>query len=96
VSRYAEGTSVSVEKSRAEIESILTRYGANGFVSGWQENRAFVAFMKDGRQIRLSMTLPEKGERRFGRLARIRRYDEVLEYFRGATNYIAYIPIDGP
>ena len=29
--RYATGTEVTVERSRAEIERVLDRYGARGF-----------------------------------------------------------------
>ena len=32
---YAEGTSVPIERSKADIESMLVRYGAEQFVSGW-------------------------------------------------------------
>jgi hypothetical protein len=35
MARYAEGTSVSVEKSRSEVESVLARYGASGFGYAW-------------------------------------------------------------
>lgn len=35
-SRYAEGTSVPMERSRAEAEKTLIRYGASGFHYGWQ------------------------------------------------------------
>ena len=34
--RYAEGTSVPVDRSRAEIERALTRYGATGFGYQWE------------------------------------------------------------
>lgn len=34
MTRFAEGTSVSVEKTRAEIERLVVRYGANQFVTG--------------------------------------------------------------
>jgi len=36
VSRYAEGTSVPADRSRAEIERTLTRYGADQFAYGWR------------------------------------------------------------
>lgn len=35
MSRYAENTSVSSDRSRAEIEQILARYGAEQFMYGW-------------------------------------------------------------
>jgi hypothetical protein len=62
---YAENTNVPVEKSKAEIERLLQRYGANQFVSGWDEKRAFVAFRMFGRQIKFVITLPERSDRQF-------------------------------
>lgn len=34
--RYAQGTSVPMERSRAEVERTLVRYGASGFVYSWE------------------------------------------------------------
>jgi len=34
--KYARDTSVSVERSKAEIERLLQRYGAKEFAHGWQ------------------------------------------------------------
>ena len=39
---YAKDTSVSVERSRAEIETTLTRYGATAFGYATDEGRAIV------------------------------------------------------
>jgi hypothetical protein len=36
MSRYAEGTSVPMERSRAEVEKTLLRYGAHGFAYSWE------------------------------------------------------------
>lgn len=63
--RYAEGTSVPVEKSRAEIETILRRYGATGFMSGWDEDRAFIVFAIQNRQVKFMMQMPRPSEARF-------------------------------
>lgn len=38
--RYAAGTEVSVEKSRAEIETLLRKHGATSFVCGWDDEQA--------------------------------------------------------
>jgi hypothetical protein len=59
MSRYAEGTEVSVERSRAEIETILRRYGADQFLSGWRETGAMIAFRAQGRHIRFLLPLPD-------------------------------------
>jgi len=62
---YAEGTSVPVEKSKAEIEGLLTRYGADQFVSGWAENQARIQFRAKGKYIRFVLQLPKADEKRF-------------------------------
>lgn len=49
---YAEGTDVPVERSRAEIERLLTRYGAQRFMSGWDRESATIAFEANGRRVR--------------------------------------------
>jgi hypothetical protein len=65
MSRYASETSVSVEKSKAEIEKCLIRYGADEFHSGWQEGKAMIAFRMSGLFIRFILPLPAKNEPRF-------------------------------
>ena len=62
---YAEDTAVSVEKSKAEIEKLLLRHGADQFVSGHESGRAMVQFRKDGRFVRFVLTLPDPKEKRF-------------------------------
>lgn len=37
MTRYAEGTSVPMERSRAEAEKTLMRYGAKGFAYAWEQ-----------------------------------------------------------
>lgn len=56
--RYAEGTSVSVEASRAELSAILTRYKV--YKQGWafdQDGDALI-FEFDGRSYRFSIPRP--------------------------------------
>jgi hypothetical protein len=62
---YAANTSVSVDKSRAELESTLRRYGATAFFSGWDDVQAFVAFKIYERHIKLVLPLPVKSDKRF-------------------------------
>jgi hypothetical protein len=57
--RYAQETTVSVDKSKAEIEKLLVRYGATSFVSGFKPTHAIVAFEMIGRQIRFTLPLPQ-------------------------------------
>lgn len=54
---YAEGTTVSPEKSQAEIVSTLKRYGATGFMYGEEGGRGMVAFTAHGRQVRFIVPL---------------------------------------
>jgi hypothetical protein len=65
MAQYAAATKVSVEKSRGEIEQILTRWGATSFAYGWQGERAAISFTVNDRQVRFELPLPQPGERRF-------------------------------
>ncbi len=65
MSRYAENTRVSAEQSRSEIEKILTKYGANGFMYGWQQESALIAFEMKGRRIKFILPFPKKTDREF-------------------------------
>lgn len=62
---YAADTSVSVEKSRAEIESILGRYGASRFGYMTDENKAIVVFEANKKAVKFELPLPDKTDRRF-------------------------------
>jgi hypothetical protein len=55
---YAAQTGVSSEASRAEIERTLRRYKATSFMYGWEEDRAVVGFVVEGRQIRFILPMP--------------------------------------
>lgn len=59
---YAENTKVPIERSKAEIEKTLTRYGAQGFAYGWQEEMAVVRFVIADRQVRFILPLPPLSE----------------------------------
>jgi len=63
--RFAEKTTVSAERSRQEIENLLRRYKATGFLSGWAEGRAHVAFEMSGRRVKFVMKVPVPDEPRF-------------------------------
>lgn len=42
--KYAENTTVSVARTKADIEDIIQKYGAYQFVTGYQGNKAAVGF----------------------------------------------------
>lgn len=60
--QYAKDTAVSVEKSKGEIERLLTRYGATEFASGWKAGRAIMQFRMQDRVIRFVLPLPQQQE----------------------------------
>lgn len=76
MSRYAADTSVSVANSKAEIEHIIERYGATGFMSGWSADQAMIAFAMQERQIRFILTMPSREEREFTHHSKGRRTPE--------------------
>jgi len=67
---YAEDTEVSVERSQAEIQKLLTRAGATKFMTGFDENQAAIAFMLRGKMFRFVLPLPDRKEQRFWRQGR--------------------------
>lgn len=79
---YAKNTSVSVEKSKAEIDRTLQRYGADQFFSGWDSkmNMAMIGFSMHDRQIRFFLPLPDKTDREFTHTpaGRKKRNDEAI------------------
>jgi hypothetical protein len=50
---------VSAEQSRREIESTLTRFGATGFIYGWQGRTAIIGFRMTQRHVKFLLPLPE-------------------------------------
>ena len=62
---YAAQTDVSADRSRAEIEATLTRYGADQFMYGWDQDKAVIGFRAEGRQVRFVLVMPDKGAPEF-------------------------------
>ena len=67
---YAASTTVPVDRTRAEIERTLQRYGAISFAYGYDADRAMIQFSAHGRQVRFALNLPSPGDRRFTHHAR--------------------------
>lgn len=61
---YASDTSVPSERSKAEIERTLQRYGAEEFASGWDKTRAVVMFRMNDRRIRFYLPMPNRDDYR--------------------------------
>lgn len=62
---YAEKTSVSVVKTKADIEELIQKAGAEQFVSGYKEDMAVIGFSLADRQIRFILPLPDKQDKTF-------------------------------
>jgi hypothetical protein len=62
---YATTTSVPVERSRAEIEKLLQRFGAGRFMSGWDDSTAFICFTMGKLGIRFELPLPDRSDPEF-------------------------------
>ena len=69
MSRYAENTSVPSDRSRAEIERTVERYGATGFSYGWKGGVASIMFElpvpTGSRRIRFMLPMPDRNARQF-------------------------------
>lgn len=76
MTRFATKTEVPAEKSRAEIEKLLLRYGADQFMYGIKPEAAVIAFRAMGRHIRFILPFPSPTERRFTHVKRANRYYE--------------------
>lgn len=73
--RYAQGTEVAVSKSRAEIESVVTRYGATSFASATTGNKAQIMFEYKTWRVLFSLPLPDRAgystKTRYGRVIKV-------------------------
>lgn len=65
MTRYADTTTVPSDRSRAEIEAILRRYGADQFMYGWDREQAVIGFRTLSRQVRFKLPLPDRNSRVF-------------------------------
>ena len=59
---YAANTDVPADRSKAEIERTLARFGADGFMYGWEQTRAVIQFRANERFIRFIVELPDRSE----------------------------------
>lgn len=62
MSGYAAGTTVSEDRSRAELEKLLHKYGADQFMYARDSasNRQVVAFRIAGRSVQLDVPVPSR------------------------------------
>ncbi len=76
MSQYAAKTEVPIEKTRAEIEAVVRRFGADSYFSGYEGAKAMLQFRCAGRFVRLTMTLPGEREKRF------------TTYYQGSVSFL--------
>ena len=58
--RYAADTTVSVDRSRGELEKLLTRFGVEGFAYAWEGGQETIGFVYAGKRVRMSIPLPKR------------------------------------
>lgn len=75
MSKFAADTNVSVERTRAEIERLIIKYGATSTAFFNAPAEAMIAFEANGRRVLFRLPLPERSEDRF------------TSYQRGKTTY---------
>lgn len=73
MSRYAANTSVTPDKSRAEIEATLTRYGASAFGYMREEGQSMVTFRCNDRVVRFVLSMPDPRDAEFSKTPAKRR-----------------------
>jgi hypothetical protein len=74
---YAAETKVTVEKSRAEIERTLQRYGAVQFAVMVSEERSAIAFVAGQRQVRFDLPMPDPNAREITMTAQHRQRTKI-------------------
>lgn len=77
---YAQGTSVSVDKSKTELKKIVYQYGAENYKYGEEEDRAMVMFTKDDRIVRFMIGFPPPNDKMFTRTPTGRGRDQDTAY----------------
>lgn len=70
MSKFASDTSVSVEKTRAELETTLRRFGADSFGYMSDRDQAAITFRVNQKIVRFLLPLPSPAEDRFTRHSR--------------------------
>lgn len=64
---YAEHTKVPVDRTKAELEKTLQRFGAEGFGTYTERDKAIVVFSTADRRVRFILPLTEANERELRR-----------------------------
>lgn len=62
MAKFARKTDVPADRSRAEIEQILRKYGAQDFAYGHSGQTAMVGFGANNRMVRFTLPLPKRSD----------------------------------
>jgi hypothetical protein len=81
---YASKTEVPTDRSRAEIERTLVRYGATKFMYGWDESAAVVMFDMHKRRLKFVLPLPRRDEFRLTPTRKVRTESSQNEAYEQA------------
>lgn len=65
MAKYASETTVSVEKTRNEIEAVLKRYGASHFGYMAAPDRVMIGFQANSFRVKFELPLPDPTARQF-------------------------------
>ena len=84
-SHYANNTSVSVDRSRAEIETILKKHGAEKFMYAWDADKAVIAFRAGNRNIKFAVPLPRREDFKATHTGRHRKISRIEDIFEAET-----------
>jgi hypothetical protein len=83
MSKYADGTTVSVINSRIEVEKIILKYAGQGAELAYmqREGSADIVFAAHGRRVRFTLPLPTLDEAKKGAMGK-RDYYEIKDVGR--------------
>lgn len=76
MAKYAEGTSVGVERSIAEIRKVLEGHLCTGFMYGEQNGTAGIGFVIQGCMVRITIPLPNRSDPDIGQTPTGRKRSE--------------------
>ena len=76
--RYAQSTAVPIDRSKAEIERTLMRFGASHFAYGYGDGKAGLIFQFNGKRLRFNLRMPDKTEYSTSPTGRTRRNAEII------------------
>lgn len=63
--RYAAGTDVPVDRSKAELERLLVRYGATSFAYAWESRQIMIGFRMGKLMYRVRLPMPPVDSKQF-------------------------------